>query len=682
MSRPFPPRLATGGFLVLRGRGISPGRACGPLRRNGPEVEPDRVSGAVLVAERAVPDDVARILAAAGTLTIQGAPLSHVGLLAREFGKPCVALGADRLGRLVAAPGGGRAILELTDVVGAEGIAVLEEDDVVLIDGGTGTILVPGALDRGARSAVREALRDLAALGASPADGEALARLAGACAGSLRIVLPFTLEAAFEYGALPDRRGRSALLAALRAEARLRDGLPPLVEDMRERIAAELRSLGDRALQAVRAHEDPVSLERGFGGFRDTAARLQSLLEDLGDETVRAASVLEPARAEAAIRRSRMVEAAHADVEAARGLEDPAFVRRIGEMYGLVRRARALGIEAGAVLDVEERLARLVARERERAGSRLVVPLEEGLLLDRSIVGGKAAGLVEVRAALPEGCRIPAGFVVTTAAYRVHVLGERGERLRQALSEGPDEATLSRRARAILLAGDLPEGLPRDIVLALDRLGGARLAVRSSATVEDGPEGSLAGLCDSWLGVSGPRDVLDRVRRCWASLWNARVLRALAASGVSPLDAAQAVLVQEMVPVRAAGVLFTREPAGNPGTMLVNAAWGLGEAISSGEIDGDLFWVRRASGQAIATERGTASRRISLDPDRPGTREEPLSPEAARSLCLDEEDLERLAALARALEAATGRAQDVEFGFAEDGSLVVFQTRRLVAPPR
>ena len=336
------------------------------------------------------------------------------------------------------------------------------------------------------------------------------------------------------------------------------------------------------------------------------------------------------------------------------------------------------GVAPEAVLAIEERLAALVARERERAGSRMVVPLEEASALGRAAIGGKAAGLAAVRAALPEGCRIPRGFVVTTAAYRVHLLGERGERLRQALSERLDEAALSRRARAILLAGDLPDGLVRDVEAGLARLGAERLAVRSSATVEDGPEGSLAGLCDSWLGISGLRDLVDRVRRCWASLWNARALRALEASGVSPLDASQAVLVQEAVPVRAAGVMFTREPAGNPGTMLVNAARGLGEAISSGEIDGDLFWVRRSNGITIATERGTATRRIAFDPDRTGTREEPLSPEDSGTLCLGDDDLSRLAGLARALEAATGRAQDVEFGFAEDGALVVFQARRVV----
>src|SRR6185503_8362413 len=80
------------GFLSIRGRAIAPGLACGPLRRNRAELDPRDVLGAVLFAERAVPDDIARILSSAATLTISGAVLSHVSLLSREFGKPSVSL--------------------------------------------------------------------------------------------------------------------------------------------------------------------------------------------------------------------------------------------------------------------------------------------------------------------------------------------------------------------------------------------------------------------------------------------------------------------------------------------------------------------------------------------------------------------------------------------------------------
>jgi pyruvate,water dikinase len=137
------------------------------------------------------------------------------------------------------------------------------------------------------------------------------------------------------------------------------------------------------------------------------------------------------------------------------------------------------------------------------------------------------------------------------------------------------------------------------------------------------------------------------------------------------------VLVQEMVPTRAAGVLVTRDPAGLPDTILVNATWGLGETIGQGETTGDLYWVRRSTGEAVATETDAAVHRVELDPERPGTVVVPLAPDQVGRPCLSESDLARLAELSRALELATGRGQDVEFGFTHDGALVLFQSRRI-----
>jgi len=154
-------------------------------------------------------------------------------------------------------------------------------------------------------------------------------------------------------------------------------------------------------------------------------------------------------------------------------------------------------------------------------------------------------------------------------------------------------------------------------------------------------------------------------------------LTALAASGVSPLRVGQAVLVQAMVDTRAAGVLFSRDPGGRAETVLVNAARGLGEIISQGETSGDLYWVRRESGEVVASELGATTVRVAAHPDG-GTRDVPLAPDERDRPCLSPADLRRLAELARALEAGTGRAQDVEFGFDEIDRLVVFQTRRVV----
>jgi len=359
------------------------------------------------------------------------------------------------------------------------------------------------------------------------------------------------------------------------------------------------------------------------------------------------------------------------------GLPDEAMRARLGGLFRLLRRARAGRLDRAEVQRLHDRLTRILSEERARAGTQLVVTLSPGVRPDRSLLGGKAAGLVEILHALPPGCRSPRGFVVTSAAYRLHLLGETGEKLRLAV-EAATDAEVSRRARAALLAGDVPEEVADAIRVAYDALGPVRVAVRSSATIEDGPLGSLAGLFDTYLGIHGLEEIVDRVRWAWSSLWNARAVAALFASGTSPLRADQAVLVQEMIPTRAAGVLFSRDPTGRPDTLLINAGWGLGEGVSQGEIPGDLFWVRRSTGALIACETGLQTHRIEPASDGFGTVEIKLGEGELGRPCLSEDDLARVGTLARTLEEVTGRAQDVEFGFDPAGDLVVFQMRRIV----
>jgi hypothetical protein len=141
---PAPPHAPA--FLAIRGRAIAPGMACGPLRRNRPDLSPRDAEGSILLAERAVPDDVGRILAAAGTLTISGAVLSHVSLLSREFGKASVSLSGMTPAHL--AREGEDGILVFDDVVGAVDRPVLAEGDLLFVDGSQGVVGIPGGMDR------------------------------------------------------------------------------------------------------------------------------------------------------------------------------------------------------------------------------------------------------------------------------------------------------------------------------------------------------------------------------------------------------------------------------------------------------------------------------------------------------------------------------------------------------
>ena len=205
----------------------------------------------------------------------------------------------------------------------------------------------------------------------------------------------------------------------------------------------------------------------------------------------------------------------------------------------------------------------------------LVVDLPD---LDRShvpLVGGKAAHLAEL--AKIEGVAVPPAFCVTTEAFKLgcaaalDTTGAVGDALHLA-------AVLRRR----ILDAPLPDALVAALVDALDRLGGDAFAVRSSATAEDDPGTSFAGMHDSWLRVP-PVEVLRHIQRTWASLHSERAAAYRARRGIDPRGAQMAVLVQRMAPADASGVLFTADPVSGDRTIVtVEAVRGLGESMVSG----------------------------------------------------------------------------------------------------
>ncbi|MFD0202847.1 MULTISPECIES: PEP/pyruvate-binding domain-containing protein [Saccharothrix] len=220
----------------------------------------------------------------------------------------------------------------------------------------------------------------------------------------------------------------------------------------------------------------------------------------------------------------------------------------------------------------------------------LVLPLADPAAALEA-VGGKGASLAKLAAA---GLPVPDGFHLTTHAYRRFTAGLDAE-----LRDG-DEAAIA----AAFDRRDLPEDIADAIRAALPP---GPVAVRSSATAEDLPDLSFAGQHDTFLNVSGD-EVLTAVKRCWASLWTARAVAYRARHGIT--DAAIAVVVQEMVPADAAGVLFTANPVTGARTeTVVNAAPGLGEALVGGTVTPDEYVVtadgavRRSGGSLLSDAR-------------------------------------------------------------------------------
>ncbi|MEI2652491.1 MAG: PEP/pyruvate-binding domain-containing protein [Microthrixaceae bacterium] len=173
--------------------------------------------------------------------------------------------------------------------------------------------------------------------------------------------------------------------------------------------------------------------------------------------------------------------------------------------------------------------------------------------------------------------------------------GRRAIRRRPATFE-----TASQTFRAAFLAGALSDEIATAITAAYAQLGGdAAVAVRSSATAEDLPEASFAGQQDTYLNVGGADAVLDAVKRCWGSLWTARAMAYRMRQGIAPAQVSLAVVVQVMAPATAAGVLFTVNPVtGAADEMVINATWGLGEALVSGHVTPDKLVVDKATGRS------------------------------------------------------------------------------------
>jgi len=312
------------------------------------------------------------------------------------------------------------------------------------------------------------------------------------------------------------------------------------------------------------------------------------------------------------------------------------------------------------------------------------------------IVGGKAAGLGEmIRAGIP----VPPGFVVTSEAYKkfIYETGIAGyikNVLEEYLKSGsPEEYEhVAELIRSKFIRTPMPKKLRDAIVEAYRRLGekvgveNPRVAVRSSATVEDLPEASFAGQQDTYLNVQGEDEVVEHVKKAWASLWTARALSYRDSLNISHEDAYMAVVVQKMVNSRSSGVMFTLHPVtGDESKIVIESIWGLGEYIVGGIVTPDSFVVDKNTLDIIEKRISTKkTKALFYDPRTgrnievkiPSTEEEldelkKEHPEIAELIekfgmrpdtpSLSDEEVKRLARIALKVEEHFGRHMDVEW---------------------
>jgi pyruvate,water dikinase len=291
-----------------------------------------------------------------------------------------------------------------------------------------------------------------------------------------------------------------------------------------------------------------------------------------------------------------------------------------------------------------------------------------------AVVGGKGAHLGELSRI--EGIRVPAGFCVTTDAFRriMEHAPSVDDRLDQLSGLEADDReairTLSAEIRRTLEGIAIPDDLATAITDALVRFGEqAAYAVRSSATAEDLPTASFAGQQDTYLNVVGPAAVLQHVSRCWASLFTERAVTYRLRNGFDHRKVHMAVVVQQMVFPRAAGILFTADPVtGHRKVTTIEASFGLGEALVSGLVNADVYKVR--DGEIV--DKAIAAKQLTIHASPAGgTEERAIEPARQEQPALTDEQVVQLAQLGRRIEAHFGRPQDIEWCLGDDGLHVV-----------
>lgn len=320
---------------------------------------------------------------------------------------------------------------------------------------------------------------------------------------------------------------------------------------------------------------------------------------------------------------------------------------------------------------------------RSSGAAPVVVPLEELTLAAAPSVGGKAANLGELmRAGLP----VPRGFVVPAQAYlRAMEIGRVRQDLIEtaALCDASDPTSLdltADRQRELVQQAGIPFALLREILDAYGRLGDrCSVAVRSSATTEDGAASSFAGMHATFTNVTGEEALAAAISGVWQSVWGRRVI-AYRASQELTAEPAIAVIVQIMVDADRAGVVFTADPSsGRADRLVVDAAFGLGEVVVSGQVEPDTYVLARSAGgpRLLELRIGEKSHKIVRGPHG-RDRRVALDPSERTRRVLDDDQILRVARLAERIAGLHDSPQDVEWALAGE-ELFALQARPITA---
>jgi pyruvate,water dikinase len=306
-----------------------------------------------------------------------------------------------------------------------------------------------------------------------------------------------------------------------------------------------------------------------------------------------------------------------------------------------------------------------------------VLWLDEVRSDDLETVGGKAASLGELTAA---GLPVPPGFVVTAGTYRTFIeeAGIDDELFAAVDVDSEDSKALAaahERAHGLIMETPLPEAVEAEILDAYRSIddGEAFVAVRSSATAEDLPDASFAGQQETFLNVR-EESLLTRVKECWASLFSQRAIYYRNQKGFAHDKVDIAVVVQRMVDAEKSGVMFTSHPSTGEPRIIIEAAWGLGEAVVSGAVSPDNYVVNRATQRTEDVTIADKKLMHVKDAETGETVEREVPDERREERVLSDEEIARLVDLGEQVETHYGQPQDVEWAI-YDGEVYMLQSR-------
>jgi len=316
-----------------------------------------------------------------------------------------------------------------------------------------------------------------------------------------------------------------------------------------------------------------------------------------------------------------------------------------------------------------------------KQGQKAILWFNEVTKNDVPTVGGKGANLGEMtRAEIP----VPPGFIVTAHAY-FDFIKKSGlkDKIRHTLqpldtSDSKQLQQIAAEVKKLIMDAAMSPELAIDIEQSYLKMGGGLVAVRSSATAEDLPEASFAGQQRTFLNVEGEKEVVAAVQECWASLFEPRAIFYRHHQGFDHFKVGIAVPVQKMIQSQASGVMFTLEPVTSASDKIViEAVFGLGEAIVSGEITPDLYVIDKDNLEILTRKTANQESQLIKNPDADAEEANiwmPLPASTQSQPKLNDSEITKLAWLGKQIENHYRFPQDIEWA-KEDNKIYILQTR-------